>query len=67
MFHALMQDFDRRAHGADHSAADDPLGQLEMVKAEQVDAFIKIEQTLGHIVQSEEFPVAAVKIVDASG
>ncbi len=63
MLHALVQDFYRGAHGADDSAADDALGQLEMVKAEEVDSFIEIEQALGYVVQAEKFRVAAVEVV----
>ncbi len=65
MFHALVQDFDRRAHGAHHSATDDSLRQLQMVKAEQVYALVKIQQTLGDVVQTEEFLVAAIDVVHA--
>ena len=58
-----MQDFDRSAHGADHAAADDALGQFEVVKAEQVNAFVKIQQTLGDVVQPEKFRMAAIEFV----
>jgi len=49
-FHALLQDFHGRSHGADDPASDDAFGELEMVEAEQLHAFIEVEQTLGDIV-----------------
>ena len=63
MLHALMQDFYRRPHRAYHAAANNPLRQLQVMKAEQVDPFVEIEQALGHVVQTEEFPVAAVELI----
>ena len=42
VLHALVQDFYRGAHGADDSSAYDSLGQFQVVKAEEVNAFIKI-------------------------
>src|SRR4029077_4672170 len=63
VFHTLVQDFYGGAHGSDHSAANNPLCQFQMMKAEEVDSFIKIKQSLRHIVESKEFLMAAVKIV----
>src|SRR5258708_38726521 len=65
MLHALMQNLYRSSHRAHYPAADNPLSQLQVVKAEQVDAFIKIEQALGHIMQAKEFLVTAIQIVHA--
>ena len=63
VFHALVQDFYRGAHGADDPSADDSLGQLEMVKAEEVNPLVEIEQALGYIVQAEEFLVPAIEVI----
>ena len=60
-FHALLQDFDRRSHGADDAAADDTLGKLEMVKAEDLHPFIEVQQAFGYVVQAKEFFVTPVK------
>src|ERR1035438_4005467 len=69
VLHALLQHFHRRPHGADDAAADDALGELEVVEAEQLHALVEIDQPLGDIVQTEEFFVAAIKVVrgDAGG
>src|SRR5438094_534759 len=56
----LFQDFNRSAHGADDAAADDALGQLEVVKAEKLHTFVEIEQALGGIVQAGELRMAAI-------
>jgi len=42
VLHALVEDFYWGAHRAYDSAADDALGQFQMVKAEEVDAFVEI-------------------------
>ena len=63
VFHALVQDFYRGAHGADDPSADDSLGQLEMVKAEEVNPLVEIEQALGYIVQAEKFLVPAIEVI----
>src|SRR5205814_1535549 len=63
MFHALMEYLDWSAHRTHDSTADNPLGQLQMMKAEQMDAFVKIEQPLGHLVQAKEFLVTALQFV----
>ena len=49
MLHALMKNFHRRSHCAHHTAPDNPLRQLEMMKTKQVDTFIEVEQPFGHI------------------
>ena len=33
-FHALLQNFHWRSHGADHAATDDSFGELEMMETE---------------------------------
>jgi hypothetical protein len=60
----LLQNFHGRSHGANYPASDDALGEFEMVEAEQLHAFVEVEQTLGNIVQAEEFFVAAIEIAD---
>src|SRR4029077_9470563 len=60
---SLVQALYRGAHGADSSAANDALRQLEVVKAKQVDAFVKVEETLRHVMQGKKFRVAAVEVV----
>ncbi len=65
MFHALMQDFDGRAHRSHHPSANNSLRELEVMKAKQVHALVKIEQLFGQIVQSEELRMAAIEFVDA--
>ena len=69
MLHALLQHFHWRPHGADDAAADDALRELQVVEAEQLHALVEIDQPLGDIVQTEEFFVAAIKVVrgDAGG
>src|SRR5208283_4986912 len=47
-----------------YPASDDTLGEFEMVEAEQLHAFVEVEQALGNIVQAEEFFVTAVEIAD---
>src|ERR1019366_1955686 len=63
VLHALLQHFHRRPHGSDDAAANDALGELEVVEAEQLHALVEIDQPLGDIVQTEEFFVAAIKVV----
>ena len=63
-FHALLQDLHGRSHGTDDPASDDAFGKLEMVEAEQLHAFVEIEQALGDIVQAEELFVTAVKFAN---
>ena len=63
-FHSLLQDLHRRPHGADDAASDDSFGELEMVEAEKLHAFVEVEQALGDIVQAEEFFVTAVEFAD---
>ena len=65
MLHALLEDFDWRAHGSNHPTANDALRQFQMVKAEDLHPFIEIDQPLGNIMEAETFFVAAVKIVGA--
>ena len=60
-----MKNLDRRTHGANYAAADDSLREFEMMKAEQVDALVKIEQAFRHIVQAKEFLMSSIKVVDA--
>jgi hypothetical protein len=64
VFHALVQDFYRGAHGAYYASADDSLGQFQVVEAKEVDAFVKIQQALGYVVQAKKFGVAAVQVID---
>ena len=61
-----MEDFHGRTHGADYAAADDPLRQFEMMKAEEVHALVKIQQAFRHIVQAEEFFMPPIKIIARS-
>ena len=65
VFHPLMKNFDWSTHRAYYAAADDSLCQFEMMKTEQVDALVKIEQAFGDIVQSKELFMPAVEIIDA--
>jgi hypothetical protein len=65
VLHALVEDFDWGAHRTYYPAADDPLSQFQVVEAEEVDAFVEIEETLGYVVETEEFGVATVQIVHA--
>ena len=60
-----MKNFYRCAHRANHAAADDSLRQLEMMKAEEVHALVKIEKAFRHIVQAKEFLMSSIKVVDA--
>src|SRR5262249_6038827 len=63
MFHALMQDLDRRTHGAHNASPNDSLGEFQVVEAKQMDAFIEVEQALSHVMQPKEFLVAVIKII----
>ncbi len=63
-FHSLLQNFHRSSHGANHPSSDDAFGEFEMVEAEELHAFVEVEQALGNIVQAEEFFVPAVEIAD---
>src|ERR1035441_5522601 len=63
-FHALLQHFHGRSHGADHVASDDAFGELEMVEAEQLHAFVEIQQAFGGIVQAEELFVTAIEFAN---
>src|SRR5580692_8298407 len=65
VLHPLMENLDRRSHRADHAAANDSLRQFEMMKAKKVYAFIKIQKTLRHIVQAEEFIMPPVNVIHA--
>src|SRR6266853_1949296 len=60
-FHSLLQNFHGRSHGADNAPSDDSFGELEMVEAEQLHAFVEVEHALGNIVQAKEFFVTAVE------
>jgi hypothetical protein len=60
-----MKNLDRRAHRANHAASNNPLRQLEMMKAEEVYAFVEIQQAFRHIMQAEEFIVPSVKVIHA--
>ena len=64
VLHALVQDFHRRPHRPHHTAANNPLGQLQMMKAEQVHFLVEIQQALRNIMQAKELLMSAVKIVD---
>ena len=61
---ALVQDFDRGAHGADDAASDDALGEFEVAEAEELNAFVEINQAFGEVVESEEFSMATVHVVE---
>ncbi len=63
MLHALVQHFDRSAHGTDDSAPDDALRQFEMMETEQVHPFIEIEHSFGDVVKCKKLGMAAIKIV----
>ena len=56
-----MENFDRSSHGTDHPAANNALGELEMMETKQVHALIEIKHAFGHIVKAEEFIVTAIK------
>src|SRR5271170_1423575 len=60
--HSLLQDFYGRPHGADNPASDDALGELEVVEAENLHAFVEVQQALGGVVQPEEFFVTTIKL-----
>src|SRR6266853_3405237 len=60
-FHSLLQNFHRRSHGSDDAPSDDSFGELEMVEAEQLHAFVEVEHALGNIVQTKEFFVTSVE------
>src|SRR5207237_6612105 len=64
MLHALVQNFDWRAHGADYPAPNDSLRQFQMMKAKQVNAFVEIQQAFGEIVQPKQFFVAPVNVIN---
>src|SRR6266852_4924102 len=65
VLHTLLQDLDRRSHGPDLSATDDPLRQLEMMEAEQLHQLVKIQHAFGHIVQTEELFVPPIDVIMA--
>src|ERR1700694_292858 len=64
-FHSLLQNFHGRSHGADDAPSDDSFGELEMVEAEQLHAFVEVEHALGNIVQAKEFFVTSVEVAGA--
>src|SRR5580692_10372170 len=65
VLHPLMKYLNRRSHRANHAAADNSLRKFEMMKAKKVYAFIKIQKTLRHIVQAEEFIMPPVNVIHA--
>src|SRR5579863_5593048 len=50
MLHPLMKNFHGRSHRSNNAATDDPLRQLQVMKAEQMYAFVEVEQSLRHVV-----------------
>ena len=64
MFHPLVKDFDRCAHSADHSPADDSLSQFQVMIAKQLDAFVEIQQPFCSVVQAKKFLVSPVHVID---
>src|SRR5690348_17355618 len=63
MLLALVQYLDRRTHGPHHAPADDPLGQLQVMEAENLHPFVKIQQAFRYIVQAKVLLVMAVHLV----
>lgn len=60
-----MKNLDRRAHRSNYAASNNPLRQLEMMKAKEVYAFIEIQQAFRHIMQAKEFIMPPVKVIHA--
>lgn len=60
--HALLQNLYRRPHGTNDPPSDDPLGQLQMMEAKQLHAFVKVEKALGNIMQAKKIFVLAIEL-----
>src|SRR4051812_15103160 len=54
VLHTLLEHFHWRAHGSNHSSADDPLGQFQVMETEDLHTFVEVEQAFSEIVQAEE-------------
>lgn len=65
VLHPLMKNLDGRTHGANHTAANDSLRQFEMMKAEEVNALVKIEKPLRNVVQTKELVMPPVNVIHA--
>src|SRR5207302_674922 len=65
MLHALVEDFHGSSHRTHNPTSNDALRQFQMMEAEQMNALVKIQQTLSNLVQRKELRMAAVKVVYA--
>src|SRR3954470_14126243 len=63
VLHALLEHFHRRAHGSNHSSADNPLGQFQVMETEDLHTFVEVKQAFSQIVQAEELFVSAINFV----
>src|SRR6476469_9964877 len=63
MLHPLLQHFHGCAHSANHAPANNPLCELQMVKAEQLHALVKIEHALRYIMQAKELFMPAIDFI----
>src|SRR6266576_5124511 len=63
VLHALLEDFHWCPHRSHHAPANDPLGQLQMMKTKQLHALVEIEQPFGDIVQAEKFFVTPIDVI----
>jgi hypothetical protein len=63
VLHALLQHFHGCAHSANHAPANNPLCEFQMVKPEQLHAFVKIEHALRYIMQAKEFFMPAIDFI----
>src|SRR6476620_4060353 len=63
MLHALLQDFHGSSHRADYTGADNALRQLKMMEAESLQALIKVEHALCHVVQAKKLFMPAIDIM----